>query len=131
MLAKALRLYTENIHKYGNAKLENIDDYKLENYFIAPFWLAVNLDRAYQRGKIFAQEYIDELISRGQLPNYIINPEIAANYLLDLMYDSTNFYYRYAPQKQFEIEDKLAEDYELDELDALPKFESHHKYNNL
>jgi hypothetical protein len=104
MLAKALRFYAEGIHRYGDSEVEGIGDWQLEKYFINPFWLAVQLDRAYEHNPRVAQNFVDTLRTNNQLPSDITTIEEAARYILYLMGEDS-FYYRFAPVAQFERED--------------------------
>lgn len=110
LLAKCLRFYAGAIHRWDEAALEDIDEYYLEWGFITPFWLALNLDKAYQEGSHVAEAFIEELKRRQQLPEEIKTVEEAAEYLLGLIRDR-DFYYRHAPTRQFEVEDHWLEDY--------------------
>lgn len=103
MLSKALRFYAESLHRYGYVEMHENFDY--EKYFISPFWLALQLDRAYEQSQELAQSYVDLLVLLNQLPQDIKTIEQAAKHLLDLMGDDS-FYFRYAPTKQFETEER-------------------------
>ncbi len=46
ILAKIIRLYSEMIHKYDEAAIEDVDSYQLEEAFTNPFFLALQLDKA-------------------------------------------------------------------------------------
>ena len=119
-LTKAVRLYSEEINKYGDATIENVGDWCYEDYFISPFWMAVHLDRAFQRGYVVAKDYVVFLQNKNCIPNFIKTPEEAAGYLLDIMeYD--NFYFRHAPVEQFEFESSMVDqiNYYEDKYDKL------------
>src|SRR3989339_1359299 len=45
MLAKILRFYAEAIHSYDEAYMGNLEDWRFEEAFITPFWLALQLDK--------------------------------------------------------------------------------------
>lgn len=111
LLAKCLRFYAGAIYRWDEAALGDIDEYQLETHFIAPFWLALNLDKACQEGSHVAEAFIEELKRRRQLPEEIKTVEEAAEYLLGLIRDR-DFYYRHAPTKQFKVEERWLEDYE-------------------
>ncbi len=106
MLAKILRFYSEAMYRYDEAGIEDVEDWQFEQSFISPFWLALQLDRACDVNIEVAQKYVDELISRGQLPPETKTVEDAASYLIELVSD---FYYRHAQTKQFEMEDHWAQ----------------------
>lgn len=108
MLAKVLRLYAESIHYYGEAEIANIPGWEFEQAFISPFWLALQLDRAFERSREVATLYVDELKKRRQIPQEIDSPEEAAGYLLHLI--RGEFYYRHAPTEQFALEQRWMEE---------------------
>lgn len=106
MLSKILRFYAEAIYRYDDASIEDVEDWEFEEYFISPFWLALQLDRSADISTEVAEVYISELKKRNQLPNNIDSIEAAANYLVNLMKEEGNipFYYRHAPTEQFDLE---------------------------
>ncbi len=104
ILAKILRFYAESIVRFGHTiSIEESDDMRFEEYFISPFWIALNLDRAYERGYSVAQKYVDVLGEKKQLPPEIDSPEKAVSYLEDLL-EGDHFYFRNAPASQFDLE---------------------------
>lgn len=119
MLAKTLRFYSENIARYGEGVLEDIPDWEYEEYFVSPFWVALNLDRAVERGNDVAQIYVAEMIKRKQLPENIKTVDEACDYLVGLMVG--DFYFRYAPSSQYETEEQLLEDPEEQLLEEEEK----------
>src|SRR6056297_3581561 len=119
-LAKAMRFYSEAIHRYGYAEIDLLEDYEIEETSIKPFWLALHLDRACNINKLVAQNYVQEMIKNDQIPPEIDTVAKAADYLLNYV---ENFYYRYAPSQQFKIEDEWTED--LYKLSQLPKQKGH------
>lgn len=116
MMAKMLRLYVEGINRWGDA---HIDDEKLdfEKFFITPFFLALQLDKASEIGTNIAEAYVDELVSRGQLPMEISKVEEAARYLAKFLREDVAFY-RHAPLEQFQLEDEWIT------TESLPKHQS-------
>jgi len=117
MLAKTIFLYAEAIERWGDATVDHNTAY--ENNFVPPFYLAVHLDKAFERGAQVAQRYTRELVNREQIPADINTPEEAADYLLSVMRDK-NFYYRHAPTDQFDIEEGW-----MEEFTDQPKFRGH------
>ncbi|KKW43002.1 MAG: hypothetical protein UY92_C0001G0016 [Candidatus Magasanikbacteria bacterium GW2011_GWA2_56_11] len=107
MLAKILRLYSESIHYFGEAEIANVEGWEFEQAFISPFWLALQLDHAFERSREIAALYVEELKKHGQVPPHIAGPEEAAIYLSNLI--RGEFYYRHAPVEQFELEDEWME----------------------
>lgn len=111
MLSKALRIFSDFIQQYGEAEIKNIEEWRFEENFITPFWLALQLDKAFGKGSEYAKQFVAQLRKKKQIPEEIKTPEEAAKYLLNLMYDDS-FYYRHAPAEQFEDENKLIDEYE-------------------
>lgn len=114
MQSKMIRFYAKRIEKYNKAELADLEDQKLEEYFIKPFWLAVQLDRAYEESEKYALKYIEKLKKHDQIPSDVDTIQEAAEHLLDLMRD--NFYFRCIDlseedKDQFELEEKW-KDYE-------------------
>ena len=120
MLAKILRFYAESIHRYDEASIEDVADWEFEEQFISPFWLALQLDRAFDVSSDVAAEFTSKLKQTGQIPEDIGSPEEAAIYLGDLL-TGDPFYYRHAPIEQFELEQKWIDD----DYDYLPKKMGH------
>lgn len=116
VLSKILRFYSEMIAKYGHADVQGMKGYAWEEAFISPFYLANQLDKAYQKGKEDAENFFNELKKRGYIPENTKSVEEAAEFLVGVM-TNQNFYYRYAPKNQYEIEDGLL----LDDYEKQPK----------
>lgn len=117
MLAKVLRFYVEMINRYGDATIKGVEDHVIEDLFVKSFYFALQLDKAMQISDELAQNYVAELKRRGRLPEEIESVEDAADYLIE---DTHTFYYRYAPEEQFELEEHWTEDYE-----RVPKQRGH------
>jgi hypothetical protein len=111
LLAKQLRLYAEAIAKYGSASIEDNGEWEYEEGFIAPFWLALQMERAFERGPDVAQRYTEELKQRNQIPQNIVLAEEAAAYLSTFI---DNFYYRHAPVSQFQKENEWLDKYDYE-----------------
>lgn len=106
VLIKMIRFYAEAINRYDQATLvDDISEYRYEEYFMSPFWLGLHLDRAYEQSPATAELYLRELLKRDQLPQDCDTLSRAAKYLLETMIHPS-FYYRHAPIDQFEDEDK-------------------------
>ncbi len=103
MLSKILRFYAESIVRYADAKIENVEEWQFNKTFISDFWLALQLDRAFEIGHRVAEEFVEQLIRHDYLPETIINADQALEYLLDEMGDDY-FYFRHAPDWQYENE---------------------------
>ena len=122
MLSKILRFFTESIQRWGDASIKGIEDWEFERYFIKPFWLALQLDKAFEISTEVAEKFASELKKRKQIPENIANAQEAAEYLISLMGDD-DFYYRHAPTEQFDTEDEWFDK----ELQKLPGFRGHGK----
>ena len=109
ILARMMLFYAEHIERYDEAAFDTSTDKQLESAFISPFYMAVQLDKACQKGGNVARHYIDEIRKRGQVPEYLESIEDVAGYLLSLM-RKDNFYYRHAPSVQFEREEEQIEE---------------------
>ncbi len=113
MLSKALALYSEAIQKYDTAKIENIEDWEYEEYSITPFWLALQLDRAFEKSSRIAEQLTSELKKKGQLPQSCETAEDAVRFLEELIIsEDGSFYFRHAPIAQFEKEKEFMKKYE-------------------
>lgn len=116
LLAKSLRFYSEMIARSEmSPKLENPKDWDFERAFISPFWLALNIDRAYDRGDEVAQAFFQQLKEKKQIPASVGNIAEAIEYLNNLI-KGEDFYYRHAPLAQFEYELRLIEKFEEVEM---------------
>jgi hypothetical protein len=105
MLAKLLRFYSEMTQLHDGApSVLDIGHERIDMVSISPFWLAVNLDRAWERGRAYATDYTRTLLINNQLPTHVQTPEDAANYLLDCMRDES-FIFRSAPDGDYLMED--------------------------
>ncbi|MDO8482361.1 MAG: hypothetical protein Q7S86_00920 [bacterium] len=121
MLAKLLRFYSEALQLHGDApSILDIGHERIDTVSISPFWLAVNLDRAFERGRSYAVEYVNTLLVNNQLPQSVQTPEEAINYLLDCMSDES-FIFRSAPVDVFQAEDEWVNQFQENEDDAISK----------
>lgn len=127
MMAKALRTYAEAIHRWDDASLEGLSDWDYEECFVSPFWLALQLDRAFDVGSEVAESFTRELIRRRQIPEDIKSAIDAADYLLALL-EGDSFYYRHAPVEQFNLERAHIEE---DDYSHLTKQEGFGRRNRL
>jgi len=112
MLAKIVRFYAESILDTGMAKFE--DENRLSRAFIAPFYIALNLDKAMDKGPEYAKEYVLRMRDNDHLPHEVRDVEGAVDHLNELL-QGDRFYFRNAPEEQFELEE------ELKEYENLPK----------
>ncbi len=107
MKAKILRLHTEQIFAIGTSSIPEDDKNKIEKSFINPFWLCVQLDRAFERGVKVADKFTELLIENNIIPDDIKNSTDLGGYLLSQVY---GFRFRNAPYLQYEIEEGLEGD---------------------
>jgi hypothetical protein len=108
MLSKILRFYAESIYRYDEAHFADVDEWEFEEHFISPFWMALQLDRAYERGHQVAEHYVEQLKKFGRLPKNIVDADNAAAYLASLCQERP-YYYRHAPAAQFSLEKSWAD----------------------
>lgn len=102
-LAKIIRFYAEAIERYDEATIEDLPVYALEPSSIYPFYLALNLDKAYEKSPRIAREFVAQLKKIKQLPGDIRDTEDAASYLLSVM-TNHNFYFRHVPVSEISQE---------------------------
>jgi ferredoxin len=121
MISKMLRFYAESIVEYDSAKFGPEALHVMEQSSINPFWLALQFDRACERGTEIAEELVKILKKRNLIPQTIEGIEACANYIKDLFdpEDDGEFYYRHAPLSQFEIEEIMTERLAEQKLDLL------------
>jgi hypothetical protein len=111
MMTKLLRFYCESIIKFeqtdfGENEKEAIKElYDYPN--ISSFWIALQLDKAYEISKDVAEKFVQECIKIGLLPNDIRSAADAADYLLEDIYD---FGFRHAPVGQWRMEELWLEE---------------------
>lgn len=99
----------EAIHRYDEGAIRDVEEWELEERAISAFWLAVQLDRAFEIGSGVAERFVDQLKRRGQIPKTIQDVEEAAVYLLKLL-KGKSFYYRHAPTQQMDLERQWIEE---------------------
>lgn len=104
MKAKALRLFTEQMYFIGEATIPPDDLNQIERSFINPFWIAVHLDRSFERSTEVAQNFVSNLRDAGVIDNAISSPEELVAYLQNEI--SGGFYFRNAPLAQYQAEDQ-------------------------
>jgi 16S rRNA C967 or C1407 C5-methylase (RsmB/RsmF family) len=113
MLSKIVSFYAQSIERYDEATITADVEYQFERHFISPFWLALQLDRAYEKNPRVAEEFVQELKRKNQIPPGIPDAQACATYLLKLLKaEGGSFYYRHAPVEQFVIEQELVDKYE-------------------
>ncbi|MFB6181852.1 MAG: hypothetical protein ABEJ24_03065 [Candidatus Magasanikbacteria bacterium] len=121
MLSKMIRFYAKFLRKYGENsdislyKEGQQENKKPENYSIRYFWIALQLDRAFEEGATQAKEFVRQLKKRDQLPDSISDdPYEVAEFLTERLGEE-NFHFRNAPSEQFELEE------EWKEYEKIPK----------
>ncbi|MBD3281770.1 hypothetical protein GF391_03420 [Candidatus Uhrbacteria bacterium] len=124
MLSKILRFYAEAIKRYDDASIENVEDWQFNEEGISFFWIALQLDRAYEIDAQVADNFVQQLVKHEQLPDEIQNADQALEYIMDAMEDDY-FYFRHAPNWQFEHELEWIEYYDKmgydEDYTQLPK----------
>jgi hypothetical protein len=80
MMAKSVAFLSEGIEKYGTAwKVSDQEkEWDTQQYFISLFWIALQLDRAFEKGENIAERFVEELKKRQQLSDTIETAEQAA-----------------------------------------------------
>lgn len=121
MKAKTLRLHAEQMYSIGVSSIPEDDMSEIEKSFINPFWLAVQLDRAFERSSEIADQFTTLLIENEIVPSHIKDGVDLGHYLLSEVYD---FKFRNAPYLQYKIEDDYSDinDFEETEIDLLEKY---------
>ena len=110
MFSKMVRLYAEGIVRNEPVVMEE-NAWRYEKAFLTPFRMAVQLDRAFERGSAVAETFVSKLKQYQQLPEECVGAKEAVEYLSRCMagYEYP-FYYRHAPFDQFEAEDRWIEE---------------------
>lgn len=104
---KAMRIMVEQMYFLGKASIPPEDWEKIDQSFVPPFWLALNLDRAYERSDEVAEQLVDLYKQNGMIPSHINSAAGLADYLEEDL--GGGFYFRSAPIPQYDAEDWLAE----------------------
>lgn len=103
MMAKSVAFLSEGIEKYGTAwKVSDQEkEWDTQQYFISLFWIALQLDRAFEKGENIAERFVEELKKRQQLSDTIETAEQAARYIQESMeQEGRAFYFRYSTKKR-------------------------------
>lgn len=119
MKAKALRFHTEQMFATGTSSIPADDKNEIENSFINPFWLSVQLDRCFERSEEVADKFTSTLKEYQIIPQGIKDSLDLGNYLLEEVYD---FRFRNAPKLQFRFEEDFAETADLTKTDILEDY---------
>ena len=99
MIAKMLRLAADELDLIDFIHNFSSED---EDFSVSLFWLALNLDRSWERGVSVTNNYFDLLKILGYIPDHIETPEEAADYL---GYDLENFDFHNMPTEEPSIND--------------------------
>jgi len=83
LLAKAVRMYAESLLSDRYA-LEDLLEYRFNRDAIDPFFIAVHLDRAMERGFVHAKKFVELLHEKRHIPPEIHSPSLAVRYLTDI-----------------------------------------------
>lgn len=126
LYAKALRLYAEAILAGEELDITPVEtqwgEEDITPTFIQPFWIALQLDRAYEQGNLVAENFVQTLVSKRQLPDNIASPEEARTYLNERIRDRP-FHFRHVPAEELALEDSFV----AERFVNLPLLESHRK----
>ena len=107
MKAKTLRLHAEQMYALGVSSIPEDDLNVIEGTFINPFWLAVQLDRAFERGTAVAENFTTLLYECKIVPEYVRTSTDLGDYLLT---EVDGFRFRNAPHLQYKFEEDHKED---------------------
>ena len=124
LLAKALRFKVES-DLLGAEEFTLSEDLenRINGGYITPFFLALHLDRAWERGRDVAADYVDLLQEYGQVPDHVFTPEDAVDFLSDHIYD---FEYRNAVEANNGVDPFESLEAHADLIDA-----AYEKYDRL
>lgn len=120
MLTKVMRLYAEAINR-GNRLV--VPDDEVATYtrksFLSPFWIALNLDRAYQTGGNAPLRLFEVLRAGGHVPSEVDSLEDMILHLEEL-FMGYYFYFQHAPVEQLlRIQEQVEEDEMQDRMEDL------------
>lgn len=131
MKAKVLRFHAEQMYAIGTSNIPEDVSNEIEKSFINPFWLCVQLDRAFERGFDVADKFTALLLENEIIPEHINNGTDLGDYLLSQVY---GFRFRNAPHLQYEIEEYYNGDSDdeddLSEADLLERYFDSIHYNS-
>lgn len=119
MKAKALRLHTEQLYKIGVSTIPENDESEIKGSFINPFWIAVQLDRSFERGESVADKFTSLLKQYEVIPQNISSGLELGDYLLGELYD---FNFRNAPKLQYKFEEETRKLEELSDIQILEDY---------
>lgn len=119
LLGRLIRFYVEAIERWGEATIEGVDGWQIEKRSIRPFYLALQLERAYEVNKSTGDALFDLLKVTNRFPAHVKTIEDATLFLSTSLSQGTSFF-RHAPVEQFELEEEWFED----ELSQLPHFQA-------
>lgn len=115
LLAKALRFVARSAIQKGEDAayvFANLDILKYHN--IAPFHMALHLDRAFGEGRSVAEQYLQELRANEQLPEEVDSVEKLLEYLHHRLY--SDFVYKHAPHFDTLRKEREAVDAEIENM---------------
>ena len=107
MKAKSLRFYVEQLYLTGISEIDYDDKSEIEKSFINPFWLAIQLDRAFERSLIIAEKFTEILHEFQVIPEDIKDSLDLVAYLQSEV--SGDFYFRNVPGQVYDLEDQEIE----------------------
>ncbi len=121
--SKALRLHAEHLYTIGVSNIYNADRQEIEGSFINPFWLAVQLDRAFERSVLIANRFTELLKKMKIIPDDIKDAMNLVGYLEREI--DRDFYFRSVPAATYVLEDAYSERENLGEVDAAEYWEEY------
>jgi hypothetical protein len=124
MKAKALRLHTEQEYLLGKSFVSKDDISQIDESYINPFWIAVQIDRAFERSTLIAEKFTTTLVAHGIVPDTIQSANDLVEYLQEELYGDS-FYFRNAPIAQYEYEDTALEMVDSKDVGGTEEYEKY------
>lgn len=120
MKSKALRFHVEQLYTTGISNLHEEDLAEIEDSFINPFWLSVQLDRAFERSQFLADKFTELLLALKIIPSTIVDSLDLVEYLKNEI--EGDFYFRSVPERTRDLENEFSGIEEFDEGDYWERY---------
>ena len=132
LLIKLVRLYSEGILENNKTSIAGTEDAEFSS-ITNMFWVALQIEKAYEQGPAYAEAFVKELVSKNILPGSITSAQQAAIYVGTKLHRP--FYFRCVPVSQLDIEKEMQktnayktwEKYQDFDETELPKRRGHGK----
>lgn len=96
MALKIIRFYASRLRDFPQTKIDAYTENRITNLSLNMFWIALNLDKAYQEGKVMGDLFLEHLKDRNILPEDVVSPQDAVLYLSQELYEGVSFF-RHTP----------------------------------